>query len=129
MDVDGRVVLITGASSGVGAALSMKLAEMGARVVVNYSRSAEAAEAVVSQIEAMGGQAAAVQADVSEEADCKKLVAATLERFGQLDVLVNNAGTTTFVPHDQLDALTEEIWLRTLRVLSLIHISEPTRRS
>lgn len=116
MDVDGRVVLITGASSGVGAALAVKLAEMGARVVVNYSRSAEAAEAVVSQVEAMGRQAAAMQADVSEEADCKKLVAATLERFGQLDVLVNNAGTTTFVPHDQLDALTEEIWLRTLRV-------------
>ena len=116
MDVDGRVVLITRASSGVDAALAVKLAKMGARVVVNYSRSAEAAEAVVSQVEAMGGQAAAMQADVSEEADCKILVAATLERFGQLDVLVNNAGTTTFVPHDQLDALTEKIWLRTLRV-------------
>ena len=116
MDVDGRVILITGASSGVGAALAVKLAKMGARVVVNYSRSAEAAQSVVSQVEAMGGQATAVQADVSEEADCKKLVAATLERFGQLDVLVNNAGTTTFVPHDQLDALTEKIWLRTLRV-------------
>ena len=116
MDVAERVVLITGASSGVGAALATKLAEMGARVVVNYSRSAEAAEAVVTQITAAGGQALAVQADVSEEADCKRLVATTVEHFGQLDVLVNNAGTTTFVPHDQLDALTEDIWLRTLRV-------------
>ena len=116
MDVADRVVLITGASSGVGAALATKLAEMGARVVVNYSRSAEAAEAVVTEITDAGGQALAVQADVSEEADCKRLVATTVEHFGQLDVLVNNAGTTTFVPHDQLDALTEDIWLRTLRV-------------
>ena len=116
MDVADRVVLITGASSGVGAALATKLAEIDARVVVNYSRSAEAAEAVVTEITAAGGQALAVQADVSEEADCKRLVAATVEYFGQLDVLVNNAGTTTFVPHDQLDALTEDIWLRTLRV-------------
>ena len=116
MEVADRVVLITGASSGVGAALATQLGLMGARVVVNYSRSAEAAEAVVEQITGAGGQALAVQADVSEEADCKRLVATTVEHFGQLDVLVNNAGTTTFVPHDQLDALTEDIWLRTLRV-------------
>ena len=81
MDVADRVVLITGASSGVGAALATKLAEMGARVVVNYSRSAEAAEAVVTEITAAGGQALAVQADVSEEADCKRLVATTVEHF------------------------------------------------
>ena len=116
MDVADRVVLISGASSGVGAALANQLGQMGARVVVNYSRSAEAAEAVVEQITGAGGKALAVQADVSEEADCKRLVATTVEHFGQLDVLVNNAGTTTFVPHDQLDALTEDIWLRTLRV-------------
>ena len=78
MDVSDRVVLITGASSGVGAALATKLAEMGARVVVTYSRSAEAAEAGVAQITAAGGQALAVQADVSEEADCKRLVDATM---------------------------------------------------
>ena len=82
MDVADRVVLITGASSGVGAALATKLAEMGARVVVNYSRSAEAAEAVVTEIAAAGGQALAVQADVSEEADCKRLVETTVEHFG-----------------------------------------------
>ena len=116
MDVADRVVLITGSSSGVGAALATKLTRMGARVVVNYSRSAEAAEAVVDGITRTGGQALAVQADVSVEADCKRMVAATIEQFGQLDVLVNNAGTTTFVPHDQLDALTEDSWLHTLRV-------------
>jgi len=116
MDVVDRVVLITGASPGGGAALANQLGGMGARVVVNYSRSAEAAEAVVARVEEAGGRALAVQADVSEEADCKRLVATAVEHFGQLDALVNNAGTTTFVPHDQLDALTEDIWLRTLRV-------------
>ncbi len=116
MDVTDRVVLITGASSGVGAALAHKLGAMGAAVVVNYSRSAEAASQVVAQVEAAGGRAIAIQADVSEQADCERLVTATVAEYGRLDVLVNNAGTTTFVPHDQLDALSEEIWLRTLRV-------------
>ena len=116
MDVTDRVVLITGASSGVGAALAQKLGAMGAAVAVNYSRSAEAATQVVAQVEAAGGRAVAIQADVSEQADCERLVTATVAEYGRLDVLVNNAGTTTFVPHDQLDALSEEIWLRTLRV-------------
>ena len=116
MDVTDRVVLITGASSGVGAALAQKLGAMGTAVVVNYSRSAEAATQVVAQVEAAGGRAVAIQADVSEQADCERLVTATVAEYGRLDVLVNNAGTTTFVPHDQLDALSEEIWLRTLRV-------------
>lgn len=116
MDVSGRVVLITGSSSGVGAALAVKLGAVGARVVVNYSRSAEAAEQVVAQVEEAGGRAVAVQADVAEASDCKRLVDFTVEHFGELDVLVNNAGTTTFVPHHELDALTEDIWLRTLRV-------------
>ena len=97
MEVADRVVLITGASSGVGAALATQLADMGARVVVNYSRSAEAAEAVVEQTTDAGGQALAVQADVSEEADCKRLVATTVEHFGQLDVLVNNAAVANAV--------------------------------
>ena len=112
MDVAGRVVLITGASSGVGAALAEQLAGMGARVVVNYSRSADAADAVVSRITSAGGQALAVQADVSEETDCKQLVAATIEQFGQLDALVNNAGTTKFVDHDKLEGLSAEDFQR-----------------
>ena len=116
MDVTDRVVLITGASSGVGAALAHKLGATGAAVVVNYSRSADAATQVVAQVEAAGGRAIAIQADVSEQADCERLVTATVAEYGRLDALVNNAGTTTFVPHDQLDALSEEIWLRTLRV-------------
>ena len=116
MIVIDRVALITGASSGVGAALALKLAAAGASVVVNFNESAEAGDSVVSAITEAGGSATRVQADVSQQLDCERLVKTTVEQFGRIDILVNNAGSTTFVPHENLDALTEEIWLRTLRV-------------
>lgn len=116
MKVTHKVAMITGSSSGVGAALAQQLASQGARVVINYSRSAEGAERTRRGIERSGGTALVVQGDVGEQADCERMIAATIEHFGQLDILVNNAGTTTFVPHDALDLLTEEIWLKTLRV-------------
>lgn len=116
MDVTNKVAVITGSSSGVGAALAHQLASRGARVVINYNRSAEGAEGTRQAIEASGGAALVVQGDVGEQGDCERIIATTIEHFGQLDILVNNAGTTTFVPHHELDLLTEEIWLKTLRV-------------
>lgn len=116
MELAGKVAIITGASSGVGAALAHQLAAQGTRVVVNYCRSKESAEQVCVAITAAGGAAVAVQGDVGIESDCVRIVQAALDHFGQLDVLVNNAGTTTFVPHHELDLLTEDIWLQTLRV-------------
>lgn len=116
MEVTNKVAVITGSSSGVGAALAHQLASQGARVVINYNRSTEGAERTLQAIEASGGVALAVQGDVGEQADCERIIAATIEHFGQLDILINNAGTTTFVPHHELDLLTEEIWLKTLRV-------------
>lgn len=116
MDINGKTALITGSSSGVGAALAQQMAAAGAKVVINYSRSADGAEATRAAIEAAGGQAIVVQADVGEQADCERLVAATVEAFGGIDMLINNAGTTTFVPHQELDQLTEDIWMKTLKV-------------
>jgi len=116
MEVSDKVAVITGSSSGVGAALAHKLASQGARVVINYSRSEQAAERTRQGIESVGGTAIVVQGDVAEQADCERIIAKTIEHFGRLDILVNNAGTTTFVPHHELDLLTEEIWLKTLRV-------------
>lgn len=103
---------MTGGGTGIGRATSLRLAKAGARaVVVNYSRSAAEAESTAKEI---GG--IAFRADVADEAQVKAMVAATVDRFGQLDVLVNNAGTTHFVPHPDLDALTDEVWNEILSV-------------
>jgi 3-oxoacyl-[acyl-carrier protein] reductase len=87
----GRVALVTGASSGIGAATARLLAARGMRVVVNYLRNTKAAEEVVADIEAAGGQAMAVQADVREEAAVENMVGQVRETWGGIDVLVHNA--------------------------------------
>jgi 3-oxoacyl-[acyl-carrier protein] reductase len=88
------VSLVTGASRGIGRAIAMRLAEEGSSVLVNYNANADAAQSVVDQITAAGGRAAAVQADVGQPADVDRLVSASVEAFGKIDVLVNNAGIT-----------------------------------
>ena len=90
----GQVALVTGASRGIGAAIAQELAAAGATVVVNYASSPAAAEAVVNQISAAGGQAWAHQSNVADEEQVDALIKAVLEREGRLDVLVNNAGIT-----------------------------------
>jgi 3-oxoacyl-[acyl-carrier protein] reductase len=92
--LQGKVAVVTGASRGIGAAVARELAAQGANVVVNYKGSAEQAAEVVAEICAEGGQAVAVQADVSQFDAAQKLIKETVERFGRLDILVNNAGTT-----------------------------------
>lgn len=92
IDLGGKVALVTGASRGIGRATATALADCGAAVIVNYRGQAEAAAEVVAQIEAAGGRATAVQADVSAAADVERLVKATTETYGSLDILVNNAG-------------------------------------
>ena len=90
----GQVALVTGASRGIGASIARELAQAGAKVVVNYASSPAAAEAVVAEIQAAGGQAWAHQANVAEEEQVEVMVKAVLEKEGRLDVLVNNAGIT-----------------------------------
>ena len=90
----GQTAIVTGASRGIGRCVALALAEAGAEVVVNYARSAEAAEAVVAEILEAGGQAYALKADVAEEPAVKAMVDTVLERSGRIDVLINNAGIT-----------------------------------
>ncbi|MDB9315545.1 3-oxoacyl-[acyl-carrier-protein] reductase [Spirulina sp. CS-785/01] len=89
-----QVALVTGASRGIGKAIALSLASEGAKVVVNYARSSEAADQIVSKIEAAGGSAIALQADVSQSEDVDTLISKTKEQLGRIDILVNNAGIT-----------------------------------
>ncbi len=110
MQLSGGGAIVTGAGTGVGRATALALAQAGCSVAVNYSRSKDAAEAVAAEAASHGVQAIAVQADVANDDDCRRLVQTAVETFGRLDVLVNNAGTTSFIPHNDLDAVTTETW-------------------
>lgn len=108
-----RVAVVTGAGTGIGRAIAEHFAREGARVVVNYSRSREAAEEVAAGIRSAAGTAITVGADVSSASEAQALMDTTDRKFGRLDYLINNAGWSTRVPHQQLDDLTDEIWERT----------------
>ncbi|MDY7078124.1 MAG: 3-oxoacyl-[acyl-carrier-protein] reductase [Chloroflexota bacterium] len=102
--LENKVAVVTGASRGIGRAIALELARRGARIVINYHRSTEAAAEVVAAIETAGGQAIAVQADVSDFEQAANLLKAAQDAFGQIDILVNNAGTT----RDQLLMMMKE---------------------
>ena len=103
--LSGKVAIVTGASSGIGRAIAERLADEGAIVVVNYNRSEEKAKEVVTVIQAKGGKALAIQADMGQVADARRLVVDTVRQFNKLDILVNNAGK--FMPKP-LEQTTEE---------------------
>jgi 3-oxoacyl-[acyl-carrier protein] reductase len=94
MNLDGKIAIVTGASRGIGAGIAKELASLGATVVINYNQSAEAAAEVVSEIEAGGGTAAIYQADVGQLDQAQGLINFAVETFGDLHILVNNAGIT-----------------------------------
>ena len=93
-NLQGKVALVTGASRGIGRATALALASEGAAVMVNYASSSSAAAEVVAEIEANGGRAIAFKANVANSDEVNQLIAATMEKFGRIDVLVNNAGIT-----------------------------------
>lgn len=93
-----KVAIVTGGSRGIGRAIAQRLAKDGTSLVINYARSADEAKELVSTIEANGGQALAVQADMSQVADIRRLFQETLARFGKLDILINNAGVAIYKP-------------------------------
>jgi 3-oxoacyl-[acyl-carrier protein] reductase len=101
-ELKGKVAIVTGASKGIGAGIAKSLAAAGAAVVANYSSSREGADRVVAEITKAGGKAIAVQGDMSNSADVERLFGETKKAFGQVDVLVNNAGVYKFDPIEQV---------------------------
>ncbi|MBE0615875.1 MAG: SDR family oxidoreductase [Burkholderiales bacterium] len=116
MDLKNAVCIVSGSASGIGAASAVMLAGRGARVVVNYSKSEGAARETLAACEAagaqFGGESLLVKADVSQDADCRRLAQAALDKWGRIDALVNNAGATKFANHSDLEALTAEDFQR-----------------
>lgn len=113
---ENNVALITGSATGVGRACAMRFAEEGFDIVVNYSRSKEEAHETKSLVEAEGAKVLLIQCDVSDDAAVQAMIGEVESEWGRLDVLVNNAGTTEFVEHKELDAMSEAAWDRILGV-------------
>jgi 3-oxoacyl-[acyl-carrier protein] reductase len=116
MDLDGKAAIITGGGTGVGRATALALARRGCSTLIDYSRSREAAEQTAAEASSHGVGAVAFQGDVADDAACVAMVEAAMAQFGRLDVLVNNAAVTSFLPHAELDKVGEEDWNRILAV-------------
>ena len=113
MRLKDKVALVTGSSQGIGRAIALSFAGEGAAVAVDYRSHSEEAEAVVEQVEGSGGRALAVRADVSDPGDVKNLVRETVEEFGRLDIMVNNAGVEEKMPFLETPF---EVWNRVVAV-------------
>lgn len=110
MNLKDKVAVVTGGGTGLGRQISLELAREGAHVVVVYSRSESEAAGTVADLKALGSKAAAIKADVSKSADVTALVQKVSNDYGRIDVLVNNAGTTVFVPFNDLEGISEADW-------------------
>lgn len=110
MDLQGKVAIVTGGGTGIGRSCSLLLAKAGATVVVNYSRSEADANATVAEVHAAGGEAMAVKADLNYTTEIHKLVDSVVAQLGRVDVLINNAARTAFIPFADLDAMDEPTW-------------------
>jgi len=100
--LDGKVALVTGSGRGIGRGIVLELSQQGAAVVVNYANSAKSAEAVVQEIKEAGGQAIAIQADVTKVPDVRRLFKEALDHYGRLDIVMSNSGTESFKAEDQI---------------------------
>ena len=116
MKLTGNVAIVTGSAAGVGAATARLFATKGWNVVVNYSRSEDDAKETQAACQEEGVKKLMVKADISDDSECRRLVEETIEKWGRVDALVNNAGTTKYVAHDDLEGLTPEDFERIFRV-------------
>ena len=115
----GKVAIVTGSATGLGAAVALQLADKGCNVVINYTKSETEAKETLAACQAKGVEAILAQGDVGEDADCRRIVDETVKKWGRVDVLVNNAGGTKFANHAELDELNAEdfLWIYKVNVV------------
>ncbi|PYY14538.1 MAG: hypothetical protein DMG60_19805 [Acidobacteria bacterium] len=116
MDLNGKVALVTGGGTGVGRAIVLQLARLGAAVAVNYSKSKDEAEATANEAQGHGVRALAIQADVADESQVQRMIEQVGQRLGPVEILVNNAAFTKFTDLSDLNALSQRDWDRTFAV-------------
>jgi 3-oxoacyl-[acyl-carrier protein] reductase len=116
VEIEGKAAIVTGGGTGVGRATALMLAQRGCSVVVNYSRSRSDAERTAAECSRFGVMAMPYQADVADDAACRELVEVSVRELGQLDIVVQSAGTTVFVPHPNLDAVDAGVWQQIMAV-------------
>jgi NAD(P)-dependent dehydrogenase (short-subunit alcohol dehydrogenase family) len=116
MQIEGKAAVVTGGGTGVGRATALELARRGCSVLINYSKSKNEAEKTAAEVAALGVKGIAVEADVANDAACRKMIDAAVREFGRLDVLVNNAAITAFIRHSDLEGVKTEDWMRIFSV-------------
>jgi 3-oxoacyl-[acyl-carrier protein] reductase len=116
MELKNQVAIVTGSATGIGAAVALKLAERGARVVINCTKSLKDAEETLGLAKDKGAEAILAQGDVASDDDCRRIAKQAIDRWGRIDILVNNAGTTKFADHADLDALNADDFLAIYKV-------------
>jgi 3-oxoacyl-[acyl-carrier protein] reductase len=119
MTLKDKVSIVTGSATGLGAAVALKLAERGSRVVINYTKSEKEAKETLAAVQAKGVEAILAQGDVGNDEDCRRIAKTAVDKWGRIDVLVNNAGTTQFANHADLDALQADdfLWIYKVNVI------------
>ncbi len=110
MDLKGKTALVTGGGTGLGKAIALALAREGMDVAIVYSRSEKEAAETVDELKALGSRSIAIRGDVSQAAEVKAIVDRVMSEYGRIDVLINNAGATVFVPFDDLEGISEGDW-------------------
>jgi 3-oxoacyl-[acyl-carrier protein] reductase len=133
MNLKDAVVIVTGSAVGVGSAACIQVAKKGAKVVVNYTKSEADAKATLAACQAAGADAILVQGDVANDADCRRMAQAALDKWGRIDALINNAGITKFVDAKDLEGLAFDDWqhlyaVNVIGAYQMIRACEPAMR-